>query len=1021
MAIQRAERVEALAQQRMARGVGRVFGAHRRLGQHRLRIAADGEPAEPRGAQRRTGFAAAVPAGAHVQRVGDQLRPERAARAAADQRQPVGFDAGRVQRVEAVGEAERHAFEHRVAEMRALGRMRHPEEHALRIRIVVRRAFAGQVGQEQRRRRERVRVERFDLGEQRGLVGARQLADPAQAARRGQHDAHQLPAVGDRMAERVHGRRRIRHEAVADDAQHARRAERHEAVARVDRADAERAGRVVATAARDDDRFGQPQLARDVRAQRARRRVAFDDARHLRARHVAGGEQRVGPVAARDVEPQRAGRIRWVGHLRAGQTEAQVVLRHQHAGRRGEHVGFVLRDPQQLRRGEAGHREVAGEGVQVGRALGEQRAFVGAAHVVPQDRGAQHAVVATEQHRAVHLARQADPAHLRERFAVLRAQRRERGQRALPPVVGMLFRPARMRPRHAERRAGGADHGAVRGEQQHLHFRGAEVDAEIHERSAPSVRSRYFSRTHACMPTQVRPNARVLACCRGRPRPRRRGARSALREPCVHARERGAQRVEQRRVAGERAPQRARCAQGEHRVVGGDDRARGAFVHHAVLVGIRQPAARPALQKAQEQRGQHRGGDRRGAARERFGERRRDEAGDLREAVGRDALVGVEHVRVAEALEHDVAVAFEVERTRREARDHVLRHVVVREAADPGVVRAFVDIRVARERAGPRDAAVGRVQDADLRFFVRVHVVHQLRAGQLPARAAGREAVLDHPLDEGFGHHGAGVVDAGRRAHAFAHVRGRARRDAIDHRARRRHVRIEPREQRGFATLLEERAHPGAKARAVVAQVVAALQRERARAARDAFGQQRGERAVERRARALQIGCEIGVREVEAVVLVEVVAAFGDRERHDPARRIGAGVDQRGQIGRPRQHARDRADRLVRALALRRDGFERVGAVLGGERVHRRAHVVADVTDGQRPALAGRHGRVHAVQIPRLVRAMERACADMQQHGRVLGRRCGHPVSPVAIGCRPGREAGDPRCRIRSFALRVSE
>ena len=264
--------------------------------------------------------------------------------------------------------------------------MCHPEEHALRVRVVVRRALrtgrAGTAGPSRARRRRAFRFPRAAR-----LVGAGQLADPAQAARGRQHDAHQLPAIGNRMAERMHGRRGVRHEAIADHAQHAGRAERHEAVARVDRADAERTRRVVAAAACHHDGLRQPEFACDVRAQRAGWRVAFDDAGHLVTRHPARGEQRIGPVAARDVEPQRAGGVRRIGHLRAGQPEPQVVLRHQHAGGCREHVGFVLRDPQQFRRGEARHREVAGQCVEIGRAFGEQRAFVGAAHVVPQDRG----------------------------------------------------------------------------------------------------------------------------------------------------------------------------------------------------------------------------------------------------------------------------------------------------------------------------------------------------------------------------------------------------------------------------------------------------------------------------------------------------------------------------------------------------------------------------------------------------------------------------------------------------------
>jgi len=74
-----------------------------------------------------------------------------------------------------------------------------------------------------------------------------------------------------------------------------------------------------------------------------------------------------------------------------------------------------------------------------------------AAHVVPQDRGPQHAVLGIQQHGAVHLARQTNAANLRELVGVLRAQGGERASRAGPPVFGILLGPALMRPRHRKR------------------------------------------------------------------------------------------------------------------------------------------------------------------------------------------------------------------------------------------------------------------------------------------------------------------------------------------------------------------------------------------------------------------------------------------------------------------------------------------------------------------------------------------------------------------------------------------
>ena len=59
--------------------------------------------------------------------------------------------ARREQRLLAVGEREGDAFEHGARQIGARRRVRQAEEHAGRVGIVVRRALAGEVGQEERR------------------------------------------------------------------------------------------------------------------------------------------------------------------------------------------------------------------------------------------------------------------------------------------------------------------------------------------------------------------------------------------------------------------------------------------------------------------------------------------------------------------------------------------------------------------------------------------------------------------------------------------------------------------------------------------------------------------------------------------------------------------------------------------------------------------------------------------------------------------------------------------------------
>jgi hypothetical protein len=148
----------------------------------------------------------------------------------------------------------------------------------------------------------------------------------------------------------------------------------------------------------------------------------------------------------------------------------------------------MARYPQELGRGEAGHRQIAGDLMQFRRPLSQLGAFVDAAHVVPQNGRAQDTVLRVKQHRAVHLAGQANAAHLREFVGVLRAQRGQGGSRAVPPVGGILFGPALMRARNGERRTCRADDAAVGREQQDFYFGRAEVDAEIHGRGTFVVR-----------------------------------------------------------------------------------------------------------------------------------------------------------------------------------------------------------------------------------------------------------------------------------------------------------------------------------------------------------------------------------------------------------------------------------------------------------------------------------------------------------------------------------------------------
>ena len=243
------------------------------------------------------------------------------------------------------------------------------------------------------------------------------------------------------MAEGVHRGLGPGLEALAADEDHAGGAQGDEALSRFHQPHADGAGRVVAATAGEGHAGRHAPALRQFGLEPARSGAALDQPRHLRARQAAGGQQLVGPVARPHVQPQRARGVRHVARELAAQHEAQPVLGQQHMRDAPEQIGLVLVHPQQLGRGEARHREVAGDGAQPRHARGEGVALGGAAAVIPEDGGAQHLVLRIHSHGAVHLPRQADGAHGRERCRLRAPQLGHDGLQRLPPLRGRLLRP----------------------------------------------------------------------------------------------------------------------------------------------------------------------------------------------------------------------------------------------------------------------------------------------------------------------------------------------------------------------------------------------------------------------------------------------------------------------------------------------------------------------------------------------------------------------------------------------------
>ena len=75
--------------------------------------------------------------------------------------------------------------------------------------------------------------------------------------------------------------------------------------------------------------------------------------------------------------------------------------------------------------------------------------------------------------------------------------------------------------------------------------------------------------------------------------------------------------------------------------------------------------------------------------------------------------------------------------------------------------------------------------------------------------------------------------------------------------------------------------------------------------------------AVNGRTPAVEIGRDVRVRDVEFVVIVEVVPAFGNREGDDSTRTRRTAFDQQRMIRRPRQHSLNGTDGLVLSHTIR--------------------------------------------------------------------------------------------------------
>ena len=193
-----------------------------------------------------------------------------------------------------------------------------PTKTPRRVGIVVRRALAGEVGQEQQARARRSAAS-TSASSAASLAAPVSAAHPREAARRAQDHGHLVPGrragSGRRRARRAPGFGR---EAVAGDEVDARGAEREKRVARArSRRCRPRRRRCRPRRRRSTTSARMPHASATLGAQASGRLGAFDERAASRVREIAGREHLGRPGAARDVEPERAGGVRHVGGVLA--------------------------------------------------------------------------------------------------------------------------------------------------------------------------------------------------------------------------------------------------------------------------------------------------------------------------------------------------------------------------------------------------------------------------------------------------------------------------------------------------------------------------------------------------------------------------------------------------------------------------------------------------------------------------------------------------------------------------------
>ena len=367
---------------------------------------------------------------------------------------------------------------------------------------------------------------------------------------------------------------------------------------------------------------------------------------------------------------------------------------------------------------------------------------------------------------------------------------------------------------------------------------------------------------------------------------------------------------------------------------------------------------------------------------------------DFLRPVDRDLGEAVRQCGIGETREQLRGIGVDVEAgIAAEAEARFVAHEPFDQGAQGGIGDRLMHEVMALRETEIGERGVGAIEHPQLGGFMLTHIGYQLRAADFPARARSGKAILDHPLAEGFGDDGGGVLHADGVGDLLAVGIGDGGHDAIDHGGGARAFAAEPGGEAGIDAI-EIGVEQARQDRAIFREIIAADQRQARDAGRASTRQPGGEEAVDAAGGCAldQFRFELG--QIKLASRCAAIALFRHGEADDVRAAAGQRRDDGGGIARRDDHALHCADQAgMRAAAA---------AFRHSEQAVLRFHLIRDIARSQRYAgdapiaVARRHG---IVGIDRLMRAVKSADAEMDDAAG-LGRAV--IAQPFDVGVQRG-------------------